>query len=96
MSVRNVSVLDLALVELLRGETAAPKPVLKQLALRGYVKLESGRPKLTKKGRARAMGLAPFEHDLRAMFGGDPLTAPRTPTIQAVAMPTITFRRRAM
>ena len=56
----------IALLELSRGSTAAPKGVLRELKDNGFLVFR-GVPRLTTKGRTRARGLQPFEHDLRLM-----------------------------
>ena len=69
MSVKNVTVIDLALIELLSGETAAPSAVLDKLRARGLIATVGGRSQLTPKGRRRAEALRPHEHDMRLMAG---------------------------
>lgn len=65
--IRDVSVNDLALIELnSAGATDAPQPVLAQLERAGFLTLHGG-PKLTAAGRTRAKALAPCEGNLRAM-----------------------------
>ena len=54
MSIKNVTVIDLALIELLAGETAAPADVLDALRRRGLIATAAGKPRLTPKGRRRA------------------------------------------
>jgi hypothetical protein len=80
VSVKNVTVIDLALVEMLDGRTEAPAEVLAKLAAKGHLTLTAdGKPALTAKGRDRATKLAPNEHDMRLMFraeGAHALTAP--------------------
>jgi hypothetical protein len=77
--IKNVTVADLALVELLRGATDAPVEVLRTLGARGYVALVGHAAALTRKGRRRAEKLKDGEHDLRLLFaptrasGGPPL-----------------------
>jgi hypothetical protein len=70
MSVKNVTVVDLALIELLSGETAAPPEVLNKLLARGLLAMSAGKASLTPKGRLRAESLKPAEHDLRLLFAG--------------------------
>jgi len=70
MSVKNVTVIDLALCELCDGKTAAPKDVLDELRARGLVAVAGGKASLTPKGRRRAEALKAAEHDLRRMFAG--------------------------
>jgi hypothetical protein len=80
MAVKNVGVIDLALIELARGKTDAPPAVLKQLSSRGFVTIAKGRASLTAAGRRRATRLAPMENDLRKMTtaggAGSRLNAP--------------------
>lgn len=80
MSIKNVTIADLALLELLKdGRTDAPPEVLADLAARGYVIARAGKPRLTGKGSRRAERLRPMENEMRLMFaaGKDaPLTAP--------------------
>jgi hypothetical protein len=84
--VKNVTVIDLALVELLKGRTDAPSSVLDQLAGKGYLTLSRGKATLTAKGRKRAEKLRPFEEDMRSMARAH--TAGRS-ALTAVAGPTI-------
>ena len=70
MSIKNITVIDIALVELLDGPTPAPGDVLQRLEAKGHVTLAAGKPALTPKGRRRAERLKPLEHDLRLMFAG--------------------------
>jgi hypothetical protein len=70
MSVKNVTMIDLALIELARGDASAPREVFKTLSAKGFVKLVGGTPKLTAEGSARAKKLSGLEHDLRLMFCG--------------------------
>jgi hypothetical protein len=66
MSIKNVTPVDLALVELLTaGRTAAPRDVLELLRSRGHLVVTGGKYRLTSKGRRRAEGLRGCEHDLR-------------------------------
>jgi hypothetical protein len=80
VSVKNVTRIDIALVELLNaGKTAAPPDVLDRLRAKGHVTTTGGKPALTPKGRRRAQGLRAAEHDLRLMFrtaaaGESPMT----------------------
>ena len=69
MSVKNVTVADLALIELSKsGRTDAPREVLADLERRGFVAFDrAGRPSLTGRGSKRAEALKPCEPNLRAM-----------------------------
>lgn len=70
MSVKNVTVADLALVELLGGKTDAPAGVLAKLRAKGHVSIMGGEARLTAKGKRRAQALRGAEHDLRLLFAG--------------------------
>jgi hypothetical protein len=78
MSVKDVTVADIALLELLDGSTPAPEDVLQRLAAAGHVSLTFGRPTLTESGRARAEKLKPAENDLRRAFASTSGRAPLT------------------
>lgn len=70
MSVKNVTVNDLALIELAdAGKTGAPPEVLERLRASGHLVLTAAGVKLTSKGSRRAERLKPFEHDMRLMWG---------------------------
>jgi hypothetical protein len=75
--IKNIWAGDIALLELLAGETQAPPDVLKRLAAIGHVQVIAGAPKLSLKGLRRARQLKACEHDLRKQFsakGGSSLT----------------------
>jgi hypothetical protein len=78
MSIKDVTVIDLALLELLRGSTEAPPPVLEELRAKGHLTITAGVPSLTPKGRRRAESLRDFEHDMRLMFNTQGGSALRT------------------
>jgi hypothetical protein len=84
--IRNLSVADLALIELLKGTTDAPPAVLQEQRAKGYVRLTSTGPELTARGRSRGKSLKGMEHDLRRMFSGH---AGDSPVIKTVAGPAI-------
>ena len=65
--VKNITVKDLALIELARGSTNAPASVMQAHEGRGYVKLKGGKWALTEKGRKRAEALQGSEATLRTM-----------------------------
>lgn len=78
MSVKNITAIDIALLELLDGKAEAPPQVFAALKAKGYVALSGGKPSLTASGRARAKAMKPGEHSIRKMFaqpvgGGSPL-----------------------
>jgi hypothetical protein len=67
MSVKNVQVNDIAILELFRtGRTSAPRPVLDYHRRRGRVIFRNGIPLLTVAGVERAAALKGCEGNLRA------------------------------
>jgi hypothetical protein len=75
MPVKNLCLADVAICELMRGESLAPPEILEQLRVRGYV---DGAKRLTLKGRKRGEALKGREEDLRRMFGRGGNTMLRT------------------
>jgi len=69
--VKDVTYLDLALIELLNdSRTDAPPDVLEKLQAQGFLELVGDRPKLTAAGRDRAERLKPGEREMRLMWSG--------------------------
>jgi hypothetical protein len=59
---------NLALIELLRGDTEAPRHVLRACRDRGFVKLRAGVPRLTAAGRRRAVRKQSSENNYRLLL----------------------------